>query len=450
MKTSISRKIVSGVATVALLFSGMLIGQSSSSAASAFPSLRWDVAGSSGYAWSLYNKAANEDVANFVKYFTPDVKLIDVIAQAGSTLKLSWIVKDAAGNALPNTPVTLVLNPSYTVGTANTEFQDGRQIPIVSGKPSDGLLVPFTTDASGKISFTLVNKDSSGEPSIPNDGATIPTGKQYTQLAVWLGTYSTTPARDAAQRSQDVDILEIHFLTEAKAPVATPTPTPVATPTPTPTPVATPTPTPTVVAPKLLPSMRLVSPAFGPTNSVDTTGDIAQWYSAKTRAFYTYVAAGSTLTLKYLVTKDGTTPLANTEVTLQVNAPYSVSKANWLSGSTKIGTPASESASGADLKAKTNAAGEVTFTLKNTDTTGTEAAPLTPNALAPKTRLYGTFKPIIPGYGDKEADVDLVTFDVYAAAKPVVKATTITCVKGKLTKKVTAVNPKCPSGYTKK
>ena len=30
------------------------------------------------------------------------------------------------------------------------------------------------------------------------------------------------------------------------------------------------------------------------------------------------------------------------------------------------------------------------------------------------------------------------------------KSTTITCVKGKLTKKVTAVSPKCPAGYKKK
>ena len=151
-----------------------------------------------------------------------------------------------------------------------------------------------------------------------------------------------------------------------------------------------------------------------------------------------------------MVTQDGTTPLANTDVTLQINAPYSLSKANWLSGSTKIGVPASDSASGGDLKAKTNAAGEVTFTIKNTDTTGTEAAPASPNALAPKTRLYGTFKAVIPGYGDKDADVDLVTFDVYAAAKAASKSTTITCVKGKTTKKVTAVNPKCPSGFKKK
>ena len=35
-------------------------------------------------------------------------------------------------------------------------------------------------------------------------------------------------------------------------------------------------------------------------------------------------------------------------------------------------------------------------------------------------------------------------------AKPVVKATTITCVKGTLSKKVTAVSPKCPTGFKKK
>jgi hypothetical protein len=43
------------------------------------------------------------------------------------------------------------------------------------------------------------------------------------------------------------------------------------------------------------------------------------------------------------------------------------------------------------------------------------------------------------------------TADVVANAKILAtKRTTITCVKGKLTKKVTAVNPKCPAGYKKK
>jgi hypothetical protein len=35
-------------------------------------------------------------------------------------------------------------------------------------------------------------------------------------------------------------------------------------------------------------------------------------------------------------------------------------------------------------------------------------------------------------------------------AKPAAKKITITCIKGKLTKKVSAVAPKCPTGYKKK
>jgi hypothetical protein len=37
-----------------------------------------------------------------------------------------------------------------------------------------------------------------------------------------------------------------------------------------------------------------------------------------------------------------------------------------------------------------------------------------------------------------------------ASANPVVKKVTITCIKGKTSKKVTAVKPKCPTGYKKK
>ena len=199
-----------------------------------------------------------------------------------------------------------------------------------------------------------------------------------------------------------------------------------------------------------LPTIRYVSPDFNSANETFASDGLGQYYAAGGRSFFKYVGAGSTITITYLVTTDGTTPAADKPVSFMVNAPYSGSKANWLSGSTKITTPTADSASGADLKGTTNAMGEVTFIIKNTDTTGLEAKPAAANAMAPTVRLYGTLKAIIPGYGDKEADVDLVTFDIYTAPKPVVKATTITCVKGKLTKKVTAVNPKCPTGYKKK
>jgi hypothetical protein len=48
---------------------------------------------------------------------------------------------------------------------------------------------------------------------------------------------------------------------------------------------------------------------------------------------------------------------------------------------------------------------------------------------------------------DMDEDTDLVTFDIYAGAKA---ATTITCIKGKTTKTVTAVKPTCPTGYKRK
>ena len=79
--------------------------------------------------------------------------------------------------------------------------------------------------------------------------------------------------------------------------------------------------------------MRLVSPVYTKANSVDSTSDIAQYYSAGTKAFYAYQAAGSTITLKYVVTTDGKTPYANKEVSILINAPWSGSMANWVSGS---------------------------------------------------------------------------------------------------------------------
>jgi hypothetical protein len=53
---------------------------------------------------------------------------------------------------------------------------------------------------------------------------------------------------------------------------------------------------------------------------------------------------------------------------------------------------------------------------------------------------------------DAKAAADKAAVDAKAAAAKAVatKKITITCVKGKLTKKVTAVKPVCPKGYKKK
>jgi hypothetical protein len=51
---------------------------------------------------------------------------------------------------------------------------------------------------------------------------------------------------------------------------------------------------------------------------------------------------------------------------------------------------------------------------------------------------------------NKPAPMPTPTPTPSASSKPVVKAVTITCIKGKTSKKVTAVKPKCPAGYKKK
>ena len=435
-RTSITRKLVSGIAMLALLFTGGLIGQSSSQAAG-LPTVR--------YVSPDFN-SANETWASdgLAQYYAAGGRSYFRYVGAGSTITITYIVTTDGTTPAADKAVSFMVNAPYSGSKATWEV-NGKAVGASQDSATGyGLLVAGKTDSAGKVSFTIKNTNTADSAmAIPTSEtqARATTGRVYGNMKLIIDGLN--------DMQQVIDLLTFDITKAAAATLpgaVTPTPTATATPTPT----ATATPTPTATTPATLPSMRLVSPAYGPSNSVDTTGDIAQWYSAKTRAYYTYIAAGTSLTLKYLVTSDGTKPLANKEVTLQVNAPYSGSKANWLAGTTKITVPASDSASGYDLKATTNANGEVTFTIKNTDTTGLEAKPAAPNAMAPKVRLYGTLKAIIPGYGDKEADVDLVTFDIYTAPKPVVKATTITCVKGKLTKKVTAVNPKCPTGYKKK
>ena len=439
MKLKSSRtKLYASLTTLVLIFASCIVA-SQQAIGAGLPTVR---------VVSPTFNSANETFASdgLGQYYAAGGRSYFKYVGAGSTITITYLVTSDGTAPAADKNVSFMVNAPYSGSKALWEI-NGKSVGASQDSTTGyGLLVAGKTDATGKVSFTIKNLDVQATAMAIPSSETQPratSGRLYGNMKLII---------DGLTDMQQVLDLVTFDITKAPAETipASASPTPTATPTPTPTATPTPTPTPTVVAPKLLPSMRLISPAFGPSNSVDTTGDIAQYYSAKTRAFYTYIAGGTTLSLTYLVTKDGTTPLANTEVTLQINAPYSNSKANWLSGSTKIGVPASESASGADLKGKTNAAGQVTFTIKNTDTTGTEAAPAAPNAAAPKTRLYGTFKAVIPGYGDKDADVDLVTFDIYAAPKPVVKATTITCVKGKTTKKVTAVNPKCPTGYKKK
>ena len=59
---------------------------------------------------------------------------------------------------------------------------------------------------------------------------------------------------------------------------------------------------------------------------------------------------------------------------------------------------------------------------------------------------------VVKAEAKAKAEIDKLLADVIAIQEKVkgTKASTITCFKGKVTKKVTATNPKCPTGYKKK
>jgi hypothetical protein len=70
-----------------------------------------------------------------------------------------------------------------------------------------------------------------------------------------------------------------------------------------------------------------------------------------------------------------------------------------------------------------------------------------------RAKNFGFSAPIITAKLSQEAEVVVTptpTPTPSASTKAPIKAVTITCIKGKMTKKVTAAKPKCPTGYKKK
>ena len=377
-------------------------------AAASTHAIRLVKADSAGFAWILENKAAQADYTNFTQFYTPAVKLQMVIAPVGGTVNLKWKVTDAQGKAVPNTDVTLVLNPAYTNGTANTIAEDGQTIPLAKGGSKDGFDIPLKTDADGFVFYTLTNQDTTGDKNIPNDGSTVPdyqSAFKYTQVQLWVGNFTSQKEREPVQKTQDQDILEIHFTEGVKAEklgVAKPTPTV--------------TKEPVVIK---TPSIRLISPVYNDKNSVDSTNDIVKFFTEKSKSFYTYVEAGTKISLTYQVTLDGTTVAAKQLIKLQVNSSYSESNASWKTstGVTVKGQKGAEP--GLELSGTTDESGKVTFVIENVDVDKLEDFPSSPIQSRDKitpARLFGTFKPIFPDKGDSEADVDLVTFDITKSA----------------------------------
>ena len=109
-----------------------------------------------------------------------------------------------------------------------------------------------------------------------------------------------------------------------------------------------------------LPTVRVISPEFNPANDTFASDGLAQYYAAGGRSYFKYVGAGSTITITYLVTSDGTAPAIDKNVSFMVNAPYSGSKATWEINGKNVGA-SQDSATGYGLlvAGKTDSSGKV-------------------------------------------------------------------------------------------
>lgn len=141
------------------------------------------------------------------KWYAPGISFHQVYAQAGSSLDLTYQVKDATGKVMANTAVKLHVNKAYSNSTAHvTDGKTPTDSSVAAGV--DQAVWTGTTDANGYVTFHLTNTDSQGEPTPATATAPVPaSGGIFSQIYPEV-------------KGQDVDVadmVEIHFF--GKAPV---------------------------------------------------------------------------------------------------------------------------------------------------------------------------------------------------------------------------------------
>ena len=254
-------------------------------------------------------------------------------APVGSTINLTYNVKDKDGKPLPFTRVNLRINKGYSEAQSIVEV-DGVKTKGIDRPPFDQANVIHLTDAFGNVTFALKSLDdvSLGEPQ-PDSYTSIPIFSEdkldrlHSQM---LPEVNSEPADHSV-------ISEFHYFTP-KAPI---------------------------VVPAASPSITLVTPKLDASNSV---------INAATKAKQTYAPIGGDLVVVYKVTgDDGKTAVPNKVVTLSVNGGKST------------------------LTATTDAFGFAAFTLKNTDTKPNAAPSSATAAMPTASSAFATLSPSIAG-----------------------------------------------------
>ena len=199
-------------------------------------------------------------------------------APVGSTINLTYNVKDKSGKPLAFTPVNLRINKGYSEASSIVEV-DGVRTKGIDRPPFDQANVLHRTDAFGNVTFAMKNLDleSSGEPE-PESFTSKPIfsddklDRLHSQV---LPEVNSEPADHSV-------ITEFHYF-KPKAPIV-------------------------VAATK--PTITLVTPRLDATNSVN---------NAAKNLKQAYAPLGGDLIVVYKVTGDDGRAVPSKAVTLKVN-----------------------------------------------------------------------------------------------------------------------------------
>ena len=207
-------------------------------------------------------------------------------APVGSTINLTYNVKDKNGKPLAFTPVNLRINKGYSEAASIVQV-DGVKTKGIDRPPFDQANVIHRTDAFGNVTFAVKNLDleSSGEPE-PDSYTSKPIfsddklDRLHSQM---LPEVNSEPADHSV-------ITEFHYF-KPKAPI---------------------------VVPATKPTITLVTPKLDATNSVtDSAKNLKQ----------AYVPLGGDLVVVYKVTGDDGRAVPSKVVDLKVNGGKSTLQA---------------------------------------------------------------------------------------------------------------------------
>ena len=435
------KRIISGLAAFALAAAGLGFTSLTQAKAAGLPTVR--------IVTPVFNPANDTFAAdNLGQYYAAGGRSYYMYVGAGSTITLTYAVTSDGTTPAAGKTVNLQVNAPYSGSKAAWTVGGKMAGPSTDSGTGYGLQVSGVTDANGNVSFTIVNTDSAANAEALPASETAPraaSGRLYGNIKAVI---------DGLTDMQQVEDLLTFDITKAAASTI---PAAATTPMPTPTPTATPTPTPKPTVAAGL-NVRLVTPVLTDTNSIHRA-DLEKlfsvdntWYAVGVGFRQIYLPTGSKFTVAYKVTDSMGAPVAGKTVLLHVNKAYSKSNATITDGKNTTDSKKDDSQGNDQLQlsATTDSKGIATFNLQNTNTKG-EAVPATPLTPTPTDPTKGAlFSQIYPEVNGATDIADFLEIHFTTAPAPVVAKTTITCVKGKISTKVTGVKPVCPKGYTKK